>query len=241
MSAYTQREVDAIHYPIRYTQTPVSQHDPRLLERNRVLVAQQDRKILYAYKLLRTQVLQKMLANGWNTLAVISGNEGEGTTLTAVNLAISIALDPRYTALLIDMNLRNPSVHRMLGFEPGAGVSDVIRGAAQVSDILVNPGIEGLLVMPGRERVANSSELLTLDRARQIMDEVKSRYQSRIVVVDLPPLLTADDAVAFAPLFDAGLLVVGEGIATLADLSRMAELLAGKPVLGTVLNGAASD
>ncbi|HVL00839.1 MAG TPA: CpsD/CapB family tyrosine-protein kinase [Dongiaceae bacterium] len=231
-------EAESIKNPIRYTRTAVFQPDPNLLRKNRILTQVSEQKVVHAYKLLRTQVLQKLKANGWNSLAVMSCRSSQGATITAINLAISIALDPRFTVLLVDMNLRNPSIHRYFGIEPSVGISDVAASQVPLEDVLLNPGLDGMLILPGIERVAESSEMLNSERMIALVNEIRAKYPTRIVVFDLPGILDAEDAVAFLPYFDAGLLVLSEGKTRNDDLERAMELICDKPVLGSILNDA---
>jgi Mrp family chromosome partitioning ATPase len=117
--------------------------------------------------MLRTQVMQRMKSRGWNTLAVLSAAPDEGKTFVATNLAIAIAADPDSTALLVDLDLRAPRLHRRFGFEPDVGVENCLRGEAELSAALVNPeGYGDLLLLPARGPVQHSSELLASSRAQ---------------------------------------------------------------------------
>lgn len=225
-----------IRYPIKYTQTQVHVPPDSVLQHHRILSPGSDRHTLHAYKLLRTQVLQRMKANKWNSMAVLAGRSREGATLTAINLAISIALDPRHTVLLVDMNLRSPSIHDYFGYTPSVGVTDVMAGRAGVSDALFNPGIDSLAILPGVESIVHSAELLASQGMHDLITDLKSRYQGRVIIFDLPPLLEADDAIAFMPHFDAGLLVLSDGKSRRADILTVGELLGTKPLIGSVLN-----
>ncbi len=230
--------IDGIRYPIRYQQTRIHVADTASLASRRVLNMNSDPGVISAYKMLRTQVLKKMEANQWNSLAVLSAHSNQGSTLTAINLAISIAMEYRHTVLLADFNLRNPVIHRYFDFEPVVGVSDCILHQMPVADALFTPGIESMVVLPGREAVLDSSERLMSPPVKGMVNEIKERYRSRIVLFDLPPVLESDDALAFMDQFDACLLVVQAGVTEKSDLKRIAEILGEKPVLGTVLNDA---
>jgi protein-tyrosine kinase len=216
--------------------------EPSVLRGNGVMPADASGPVGPAFKMLRTQVLQRLQARGWNTLAVISPAPDDGKTFTAINLAIAIAGDTKHTALLVDVDLRNPSVHRRFGIEPEFGVEQCLRGEIAVSEALVNPqGYRKLLLLPARGPVSNSSELLASERARRVIRELKERYPNRVVLFDLPPVLGADDALAFAPQVDAALVVVGEEHTRREDLLRCFEVLRNVPVIGTVLNGSRTD
>jgi Mrp family chromosome partitioning ATPase len=108
-----------------------------------------------------------------------------------------------------------------------------------VEDCLYHPeGVERLVLLPARSTLANSSEVIAGPRSREIVQELRSRYPERIVVFDLPPVLNADDALAFAPLVECGLVVAAEGRTRRNDLLRTIELLHKIPLVGTVLNRA---
>jgi Mrp family chromosome partitioning ATPase len=195
-----------------------------------------------AYKMLRTRVLQRMHERGWNTLAVVSPMPNDGKTFTAINLAIAIASDTMHTTLLVDFDLRKPSVARRFGFEPEFGVEDCLTGRVGIAAALVAPSsFKKLVLLPARAPQLNSSELLTSERAMNLVNEIKHRYSNRIVIFDLPPILGADDALAFAPLVDCALLVVGASRTHREDLTRSMEVLQKVPILGTVLNGSRSE
>lgn len=221
---------------ITYTETGSFEVSPKVLRRQRVVTALKDEDVAVAYKLLRTQVLQRLKTQGWNALAVTSPGCGEGKTLTAVNLAASIAAEVSYTVLLVDLDLRHPSVHRLFGVTPEHGIGDHLLRDVPLKDVLLNPGQEGLVILPGREAIPNSSELLGSPKMVGLVEELKSRYPARIVIFDLPPVLSADDALSFSPYVDAFLMVVEEGKTTRPALRRAMGFLREAESLGTVLN-----
>ena len=211
--------------------------DPMHFERERVLPPAAGGTYGAPYKLLRTQVLQRLAKLGANSLAVVGASAESGKTLTAINLAIAIAADPERHALLVDLDLRKPRIHRRLGFEPIAGVDDCLRGERPLSDALVTlTGYPRLAVLPARQATESSSELLTTRRSEELMLEMRKRYRDRILIFDLPPVLEADDALAFTRLVEAVLVVVTEGRTQRDHLVRTLELLRDAPVVGTVLN-----
>lgn len=189
-----------------------------------------------AFKVLSTQVSQKLRVNNWNTLAVTSPSEHEGKTLVAVNLAISLAAELNQTALLVDADLRRCAVRETLALENGPGLRDYLVSHTPVEQLLVHPGIPGLVVLPGGEPLLGSSELLGSRHMADLVHEVKQRYRSRIVVFDLPPLLSGADAIAFAPHVEAALLVVEDGRTRAEDVEHAAQLLGSTHLIGTVLN-----
>ncbi len=223
---------------LQYTQTRQVACSTETLLRHRVICDAQPDVVVAPYNILRTQILQTMRAKGWNSLAVVSPNDDEGRTLTAINLAIAIAKEVNQTVLLADFDLQRPSINQYFGFSAELGILDYVTRGTPLDRILVNPGTERLVILPGRESIANSSEMLVSPSMVRLTTEIKNRYPSRLVIFDLPPLLTRDDAIAFAPYIDAFLLVFEEGKTSKSDIIRASTLIKDKPVLGTVLNKA---
>jgi capsular exopolysaccharide synthesis family protein len=177
-----------------------------------------------------------MRRDGWNVLGVTSAGSKEGKSLTAANLAISMAREPETTVLLVDADLRNPSLHRYFGVDVEWGLADYLRSDLPIEDVLIAPGIERLLVLPGKSAVADSSELLGSRKMAALINECKSRYEIGCIIVDLPPILVGDDALVLSPCLDAALLVVDEGRTLAHELTRSLELLDRVKIIGTVLN-----
>jgi len=193
-----------------------------------------------AFKILRTQVMHRLREHAWNVVGVTSPDEGEGKSLTAVNLAVSLAMETTQTVLLVDANLMRPSVHEFFGLDDDCpGLTDYLLDGEPLEDLLLNPGIDRFVILPGGKPVSNSTELLTSPKMVTLVQDMKHRYRSRIVIFDLPPLLHTADVLAFAPYTDALLLVVEEGKTTAEEVQRALSLVTkSHPLLGTVLNKA---
>jgi capsular exopolysaccharide synthesis family protein len=177
-----------------------------------------------------------MQQNDWTTLGITSPAPDNGKTLTAINLGISLARKLDYTVMLIDVDFQRPSLHHYFGIHPKAGLSDHLAGDVKLGDVLINPGIERLIILPECGAREGSSELLSSSRMERLIEEVKYRYPSRLVLFDLPPVLVGDDVEAFSNLADATLLVVEEGRSTTEEVTRSVELLQHANFLGAVLN-----
>jgi Mrp family chromosome partitioning ATPase len=211
--------------------------DPARLRARRILAVDDVGAAAQTYKILRTQVLQAMRHHGYNSLAVLSPSSDEGRTVTAINLAACIAEDPEHTALLVDLDLRRPSIHEFFGASIDAGVESCLTGSADVASVLLAPeGYRKLVLLPAAKPVARSAEHLSSDSVRRLTAELNRRYTNRIVVYDLPPLLETADALSFLPCVDAALLVVREGRTRRDDVVRCLQLMRDTPVIGTILN-----
>ena len=220
-------------------QTQTITVDEALLRENRIVTGLEPGPFTDANNLLRTQVLQRFKENNWNVLAVTSPGEGEGKTLTAINLAISIAREVDYTVLLVDANLRHPWMLEHLGLAHRKGLSDYLTDDTPVAELLIRPSrVEHLVILPGGRPLVNSAEMLNSPKMAQLVKDMKSRYHSRIIIFDLPPVLTSADALAFSPYVDAALLVIEEGATQKHEIEHAVELLSSTNIIGTVLNKA---
>ncbi|MFK5984504.1 MAG: AAA family ATPase [Pseudomonadota bacterium] len=225
---------------IKYTKTRTIPMPVGELREKRIITEQQN-NISDAYRILRTQVLQRLNEKNWNTLAITSPGTGAGKSLTAINLAMSLAREIDNTVLLIDANLRSPKLDKYFDFHTEYGLSDYLLDDKPLSEMLVNPeGVSRFVVLPAGRAIANSSEMLSSPKMQRLVEEVKHRYPSRIVIFDLPPLLESSDTLAFIPNADATLVVIEEGKTQESELKQAFELLKGNEVIGTVLNKAYS-
>lgn len=223
---------------IEYERTRIAPASPEVLQRNRIIAGHDDSPSFEAFRILRTQVLGRLEAIGGNAVAVCGASQGEGKTLVAVNLAVSLARQVNRSALLVDLDLRNPSVHRCFGLQPTVGISDHLLGEAPLEACLINPGIERLVLLPQISRVADSSELLATPRMAALAQELKERYPDRIVVFDCPPLLMTNDSLIIMDYADGCLLVIQEGRTRRPEVERAIELIGEERFLGSILNNA---
>jgi protein-tyrosine kinase len=222
---------------IEYTNTRVYTPQADALESHRIVNPAASVPAAAAFRMLRTQVMQRMDERGWRSIAVLSPNANDGKTTTAINLAISLANNHQHTVLLVDCDLKQPAIAATMGIAPEFGSDDVLSGRARVEQCLYHPaGFDRLVVLPARAALENSSEALSGPRGRELVSELRDRYPERVVVFDLPPIMGADDALAFLPLVDCGLMVLAEGATRRDDLLRCMELVAKTPIVGTVLN-----
>ncbi len=222
---------------IQYTKTQSVRLSQALLKKNRILSTDDHDEFSHAFKVLRTRVWQTMKEKGWNSIAVTSCNPNEGKTITSINLALCLTMmKANHSVLLVDLDLRRPSISKYLGLETQYGLGDYLEQGVPLDDILVNPGIGRFVILPGNKKITNSSEIISSVRMEHLVHDFKTRYPSRLVVFDLPPLLATDDVLVFLPYVDAVLLVVEEGRTAIEDLKRAVQILGSEKLLGTVLN-----
>jgi protein-tyrosine kinase len=210
---------------------------PKDLQERRIITGYEQNAYTDSFKILRTQVLQRLSEKNWNSLAITSPGVNEGKTLIAINLAISLSLELNYTVLLVDADLRQPSIHKYFGIDAEYGLADYLTADKPLPELLVHPAeIPRFIMLPGGKALSNSSEMLNSPKMIRLVEELKTRYPSRIILFDLPPLLSAADALTFSPYVDAALLVIEEGKTQAEQVTHAMNLLQGTNLLGTVLN-----
>lgn len=223
---------------IRYEYTRVVKLRKEHLEKNRIVAFDNSDPKSMSFDLLRTQVLKKMEENGWTTLAITSPTPGAGKTVVAINLAMSIAKQTNKTAMLVDFDLRRPKVAAYLGIHMEKSLNDLFDGTAELQDVLVNPDMPRLVVLPTKTPVRNSSETLSSTKTADLIRDLRERYKSRIVIFDLPPVLVTDDAIALLPQIDCVLMVVANGMSTKREIEDSLHHLPAANLIGTILNKA---
>ncbi|MBN2232982.1 MAG: AAA family ATPase [Deltaproteobacteria bacterium] len=209
-----------------------------LLRRHRVIASCVDSPFADNVKVLRTRIITILERFSGNSLLITSPRENEGKTLTAVNLAISIAQEINRTTLLVDADLRRPSVAAYFGFTEEHGLADYLLDKMELHDLLINPSIPKLTILPGGRPLGNSSEMLGSARAKKHFTEMKERYADRFLVFDSPALLSGADALVLSEYVDGILLVVEAERTPAAAVTKSLELLKDRPVIGTVFNKA---
>lgn len=223
---------------VRYEQTRVVQLNHEHLAKNRIVSFNKNNHLSLGFDILRTQIIKKMLKNGWRTMAITSPIPGCGKTMVSINLAMSIAHHTDKTAMLVDFDLRSPTVSKYLGLPAGSTLNDVLSGDATIAESLVNPGLNRLVILPTTTPIKHSSEVLSSRKVGNLITELRDRYAERIVIFDMPPLLGTDDAMIMLSQVDCVLVVVGNGMVSKSDLTESMRYVDQDKLLGTVLNKA---
>ncbi|GGD69116.1 XrtA-associated tyrosine autokinase [Lacimicrobium alkaliphilum] len=176
--------------------------------------------------------------NNPNIIMVTSSNPGEGKTYSAVNLALSIALEQDKTVLLVDADVLRPNVMRTLGIDAAPdGLMEYLLGETDdVANVMYHTNVEKLRVIPAGKSHHLSTELLASEKMQETVQEFASRYPDRVVIVDTPPLLGINETAVLANLAGQALIVVEESKTKLADLSSAVETLDPDMAKGFVVN-----
>jgi capsular exopolysaccharide synthesis family protein len=221
---------------ISYTTTKVVDITAEQLESKRVIAGMYHHPQSAAFRMLRTQVLKKMRQAGAQTLAVTSPTSGEGKSLISSNLAVAIAMELNQTVLLVDLDLRNPSLSDKFCLTVEFGLKDYLEQEIPLENVLINPGIKRMVILPGKGRAEDSAELLSSPKMATLVSDLKKQYQSRMIIFDVPPILQTDDVMLANSYFDSTLLVLEDGKNKEVEITKSIQLLEGHNLIGTVLN-----
>jgi len=175
-----------------------------------------------------------------NTIMITSTVSEEGKTMTALNLAISLAKEHDHTVLLVDADLRRPSIHRYLDIKPEVGLVHCLRDNLPIEKALIKTGVGKLVLLPAGEAIKDPVDLLSSNRMKAIVKELKQRYPERYVIFDTPPALPFADAGVLAGIVDTTLFVVREGRAKLEDIVETLDEFKKNHFLGVIYNDAHS-
>ena len=186
------------------------------------------------YRSLRTQVLHKSQRQKLQAIVVASANPSEGKSVTALNLSWLLAQTDGVKALVIDSDLRMPSLTDYLGIETDKGLSDVLSGRTTLRESIIRLEPAGLHLLPGGEARSDVAELISGPKFREILREAREIFD--YIIIDAPPLGIFTDATVLINQADGAMLVVRAGHTRYAQLDRILENLPRDRMLGVVLN-----
>jgi len=186
------------------------------------------------YRSLRTRIKRAENGRTVRTIVVTSPNKGDGKSLTAANLAVTMAQEFQQRVLLVDADLRRPSIHKLFGFQEGQGLSDVLMGAAELNQVLIEVPDYHLTLLPAGALPSHPAELLGSAAMRRVLDTLRTRFDR--VLIDMPPVAPLADLHIVAPMADALLMIVRAGVTPKPAIERALAGLDMTKVLGLVLN-----
>jgi non-specific protein-tyrosine kinase len=197
--------------------------------------------VIESYNILRTRLHQRLIENNWNSLMVTSASDTEGKTLTAINLAISFSKHYHQTVLLVDCDLRKQNIYRYLGYSQSYNLVDHLLDQVPLSDVMVRLKNYNMSVISGKKTVDSGAEILGSSQMTRLFQELKNRYNDRIIIYDLPPILLLADAIACTSWIDSILFVVQYGKTSFQDIQKSLDRLPIKKFLGFVINRSKAD
>jgi len=211
------------------------QPKPAKLTHNRILAYQACPEAA-PYDMMRTKLMQKMRKQGWRRVGITSPGAGSGKTMTCLNLAFSLARQSDLKVMVVELDMRRPSVARVLGLKEPVQFSEALAEKEPPEDHLLRYGTN-LIFAANQSSTRHSAELLQGSSAAGVLDRLEAAYAPDIMIFDTPPLMVSDDTLAFLDQIDCALLVAEAERTRPAEVDKCEQELAARTnVLGVVLN-----
>ena len=186
------------------------------------------------YRQLRTRLAHAEGANNLRTVLVTSPQKGEGKSVTSANLALTMAQELQRRVVILEADLRKPSMQQLFGLPPGPGLTDYLSGAAELKDVMRFLPDHNLTVIHAGSTATNPAELLGSTAMRRLLDTLRTRFDR--VILDTPPVLPLADVAVLAPLVDGSLMVVRAGVTPKPAIENALRAFDSSRLLGIVLN-----
>jgi len=203
---------------------------------NPLLVAGLSPKSLAAeqYRQLRTRLAHAENAHALRTVLITSPQKGEGKSITSANLALTMAQELQRRVVIVEADLRKPSMQHLFGLPAGPGLSDYLAGAAELKEVMKFLPEQNLTVIPAGMTPTNPAELLGSTAMRRLLDQLRTRFDR--VILDTPPVLPLADVAVLAPMVDGALLVVRAGVTPKPAIENALRGFDSSRLIGIVLN-----
>lgn len=193
------------------------------------IVAEQFRK-------LKARIHRWNASRPLKTIMITSATNGEGKSFTAANLGVSLSRETHNRVLLIDCDLRNPSLTKYFGIGNGRGLSEYIQGKAELRELVKETGIERLRILPAGTAENAPADLIASNKMKALLNELKSQSETEFVILDSTPLLATTEPEVLAALVDGIILVVRAGVTPRETVEQAMACLENEKILGAVLN-----
>ena len=210
--------------------------DINKVDRNLISLLQPQSFEAEQFKILRTNLLFPTSGKKPRSIMVTSVAEGEGKSFVAANLAVSVATHVNWNVLLVDCDLRKPSVHRQFGFPEVPGLSHYLSNGTKLPSLLQKTAVEHLTILPAGRPPDNPSELLSSERMAAFIDELVARYNDRLIILDSPPAKLTAEPAALARHVDGILLVIKHGSTPRDSAVELVNKLGKDKILGAIVN-----
>ncbi|MFY0619887.1 CpsD/CapB family tyrosine-protein kinase [Shimia sp.] len=212
--------------------------DDVVLDKNHIISATRTHPAHAAFDMLRTRLLQALNEHGWSRVAVTAPTRGCGSSFVTTNLALAVSRLETVKTVMLDLDLRSPSLADILGLAAPDSMADYLSGVIAPEDFLqrVRPN---LAVALNDSASDTSAELFQNEMTSEVLEELEEALCPDLMLFDMPPALEFDDVLGFLPNVDAILVVAGGGISTAEDITKVEQILSEvKPILGVMLNKA---
>ena len=188
------------------------------------------------FDILRTKILLQMRQNGWTRLAITSPLPSSGKTTTSCNLALGLGRQKELRSILLDLDIRDPSIAEFFDHQPQKTISSLLQGEVSFADQAMRVG-DNLAISMAGDAEADPTRIMLAEQTVEIIDDIQETYQPDIMIFDLPSVLVNDDARAFLKNVDCALIIARANTTKFSQLDACErEISEHTNVLGVVLN-----
>jgi capsular exopolysaccharide synthesis family protein len=191
------------------------------------------------YRQLRTRLAHADGAGNLRSVLVTSPQKGEGKSVTSANLALTMAQELHRRVVIVEADLRKPSMQQLFGLPVGPGLTEYLAGAAELKDVMRFLPDHNLTVIHAGSPASNPAELLGSTAMRRLLDSLRTRFDR--VILDTPPVLPLADVAVLAPLVDGMLMVVRAGVTPKPAIENALRAFDSSRLLGIVLNDSGQE
>ncbi len=189
-----------------------------------------------SFRTLRSRILHPASGVVPKSLLITSAVPGEGKSFVCANLGVVLAQGIDHYCLMVDCDLRKPSLHRLFGLPLHQGLVNYLRDADDLTAMIMSAGVDTLSLLPAGPPPVNPAELLGSERMARLVEELKNRYDDRIILLDSPPMQAASETAVLARQVDGVILVVRWGGSRREHLHKLVELIGPERIVGVVFN-----
>ncbi|OGR19510.1 MAG: hypothetical protein A2X81_03375 [Desulfobacterales bacterium GWB2_56_26] len=207
-----------------------------------VLGANFSNQVSESFRVLRSRILHPHDGRPMcRTVMVTSVLPQEGKSFVSANLAIALAQGVDHHSLLVECDLRLPSVSRLFGISHEQGLADYLLNRSEIPSLIRQTSLEKLTILPSGLPPPNPAELLGSMRMQSLVTELSARYSDRIVVFDTPPYQVVSESAVLAKLIDGVVLVVRHGVSGKLSIQKTVEEIGREKIIGLIFNGHESN
>ena len=206
------------------------------IDNNLISIKKPDSMEANLFKVLRGKILFPFSGKSPRSILVTSAVPGEGKSYITSNLAVNMAQNIDETVLLVDCDLRRPSIHRIFGFNHVNGLSEHFSNRTKLPDLLLKTMVDKLTLLPAGKPPDNPSEILSSAQMVDLIDELKSRYDDRFLIIDSPPTLLAPETNAIAKQVDGVIVVIKVGSTPIDLVDELIGTIGKDKIIGAVIN-----
>ena len=221
---------------IIYTKTKTIHVDSKKLKENKIVAIDEEDPLTDQFKVLRTRILNRTRAEGKRTIQVSGFGIEEGKSIIASNLAIAMAKETRQTTLLVDLDFRSPSIHKLFCLGDVKGLKDYFENNISLEELFINPGIPKFTILPAGGKIIGAPEILGSPKMEVLVKELRERYPDRYIIFDTPGMSICPDPLIVSEYMDAILLVARSGVTDQDTIKSVMKIIPKEKLLGTVLN-----